>query len=79
LGEIALEQLAQAQVVVDDQNFGFGFVHDANPSRIEDFVPARLTNDYKPGRAATVGLQRLSRMQACRKSGGNRRQARRQS
>jgi hypothetical protein len=27
VGEVALEQLAQAQVVIDDKNLGFGFVH----------------------------------------------------
>ena len=27
LGKVALQQLAQSQVVVDDQNLGFGFGH----------------------------------------------------
>jgi hypothetical protein len=32
-------------------------------------LPAGFTNDYKAGAAATLALQRLSKMQACRKSG----------
>ena len=63
------EELAQAQVVIDDQDFGFGFIHGLNPSRIAGIVPAGFTNDYKPGSAATIALQPLQRMQACLKSG----------
>jgi hypothetical protein len=69
IGEIALEQLAQPQVVIDDQNLDLGFVHGLNPSGIDGFLPAGFTNDYKGGQTATLGLQPLSRMQAYRKSG----------
>ena len=47
LREVALEELAQAQVVVDDENLVFAGCHVANPSLIAMVCEAPVTKDYK--------------------------------
>ena len=42
------DELAQAEIVIDDQDLGFVFVHGANPNGNAVISPAALTKIYKP-------------------------------